>query len=293
MKRRSIRFAIVAAVPLVVVELLLLTLRPDEPGRVGANSTPVNPKATSHVFPFTNDTGQQATDLHITFSSPIEKPSVTTQPSDCDASDPTGPEITQPADDQMAAVWSVKCIDPLAGAGSTVMIKVFSKDPGVEPVSWTWTNHGTPIPTITPESTVTTTPSASPSTTASPSVTVTPETPTSTPDTPTSTPDTPTSTNTPVTPTNTPAVPPTNTYTNTPPSTNTPGPQPKICGDVDLTKSVTSIDAALVLQFSASLLDALRNPRNADVNADNQITSIDSLLILQHVAGLLPELDCA
>lgn len=94
-------------------------------------------------------------------------------------------------------------------------------------------------------------------------------------------------------PTNTPAVP-TNTYTNTPPPTNPPGtPQPKICGDVDLTKSVTSVDAALVLQFSGGLLDSLQNMRNADVNADNQITSIDALLILQHTAGLLPNLNCA
>ena len=112
-------------------------------------------------FPFTNNTVRQATDLHVTFSSPIEKATVTTQPPACDESDPLGPEITQPTDESFAAVWSAKCINPLAGAGSTVTIRVFSKEP-VESVSVTWTKNDVTIPTITQTVEVTTTPSPSP-----------------------------------------------------------------------------------------------------------------------------------
>ena len=78
--RVSTHAALLATLPLIVVGLVLWTLSPEGPRGVQANSTPVNPEAVSLDFPFTNDTGQPATDLHVTFSSPIEKATVTTQP---------------------------------------------------------------------------------------------------------------------------------------------------------------------------------------------------------------------
>ena len=58
-------------------------------------------------------------------------------------------------------------------------------------------------------------------------------------------------------------------------------------GDVDCGGTVNSIDAALVLQFSAGLLHSLSCPLNGDMNGDGHINSIDAALILQHVAGLI------
>ena len=107
---------------------------------------------------------------------------------------------------------------------------------------------------------------------------VTPETPTNTPLPPT------------LTPTSTP-VPPTLTPTNTPvPPTPTATEEPALTGDVNNDASITSVDALLVLQYVANLLEALANLGNADVNADGNIDSVDAALILQHVAGLLPSL---
>jgi hypothetical protein len=109
---------------------------------------------------------------------------------------------------------------------------------------------------------------------------------------------TPTST---PTPTFTPV--PTNTPTNTPvpPSptpiiivaTPTPGPA-KACGDVNDDGEVNAIDAQLILQFKAALLDELENPESADVNNSGDITSVDAALILQLEAGFIgPEdLNC-
>ena len=281
-----LRFALLAALPLIVVGLALWTLSPEGPRGVQANSTPVNPEAVSMDFPFTNNTGLPASDLHVTFSGPVEKPAVTTQPEACDA-DPSGPPDIVHEDNFVQAFWSIKCIDPLAGPEGTVTIKVFSKDP-VEPVSVTWTKDGSPLATITQTVEVTTTPSPSPSASPSPSPTL--ETPTATPETPTNTPVTPTNT---TPPTNTPARP-TSTYTNTPPPTNTPGtPMPqKRCGDVNLDQNITSVDATLVLQFVAGLTNSVPNMRNADVNADGAITSIDAVLMLQFTAGLLSQLNC-
>jgi len=62
----------------------------------------------------------------------------------------------------------------------------------------------------------------------------------------------------------------------------------KVCGDVDLSGAATSIDALLVLQFSAVRIDSLANESNADVNSDRSIDSRDAALILQVEAGLLP-----
>jgi CSLREA domain-containing protein len=58
-------------------------------------------------------------------------------------------------------------------------------------------------------------------------------------------------------------------------------------GDVDCNRIVNSIDAALILQYSAGLLGSLRCAENADTNHDARVNSIDSALILQYVAGLI------
>ena len=60
-------------------------------------------------------------------------------------------------------------------------------------------------------------------------------------------------------------------------------PQP---GDVDCSLEVNSIDAALVLQYTAGLLERLDCQFLADVNFDGTIDSRDALIILQVVAGL-------
>ena len=114
-------------------------------------------------------------------------------------------------------------------------------------------------------------------------------TPTHTPiDTPSPTPTatgTPTSTASP-TPTDTPT--PTDSPTPTSTATRTPTPTPvRRHGDVNCDATVSTVDAALILQLVARLINALPCHDNADVNGDGRIDSIDSLLILQLVAGLL------
>lgn len=64
--------------------------------------------------------------------------------------------------------------------------------------------------------------------------------------------------------------------------------QEKHLGDVDCSMEVSSIDAALVLQFDAQLLNALQCPELADISGDDRSNSLDALLILQLVAGLKP-----
>lgn len=78
---------------------------------------------------------------------------------------------------------------------------------------------------------------------------------------------------------------------------STPGPiatptatSPARPGDVDCSSAVTSIDAALILQFDARLLASLRCAQNSDVNADGRTNSIDASLILQYSAGLIDQL---
>ncbi len=53
---------------------------------------------------------------------------------------------------------------------------------------------------------------------------------------------------------------------------------------------VDSIDALVVLQYSAGLIVSKPCSASADVNRDGSIDALDASLILQHVAGLLPDL---
>ena len=61
----------------------------------------------------------------------------------------------------------------------------------------------------------------------------------------------------------------------------------QLIGDADCSSEVSSIDAALVLQYDAGLIERLDCQFAADVNFDGNIDSRDALLILQDVAGLL------
>ena len=77
------------------------------------------------------------------------------------------------------------------------------------------------------------------------------------------------------------------------PPTCTPTPTPTpvgVSGDVDCSGAVTSIDAALILQFIAALTDSLPCEILADVNANGSVDAIDATLILQFVAGLIGSL---
>lgn len=61
----------------------------------------------------------------------------------------------------------------------------------------------------------------------------------------------------------------------------------KVPGNVDCTGGAGTIDAALVLQRDAGLIDTLPCSGNADVNGDGRVDALDALLILQFVAGLI------
>lgn len=65
---------------------------------------------------------------------------------------------------------------------------------------------------------------------------------------------------------------------------------PQASGDVNEDGSANSVDAALILQFDAALLDELPNADRADVNLDEIINPIDATLILQFDAGFLDSL---
>ncbi|MBI4570386.1 MAG: hypothetical protein HY723_00415, partial [Chloroflexi bacterium] len=79
---------------------------------------------------------------------------------------------------------------------------------------------------------------------------------------------------------------PTRTPASTP--TRTPTPRPAANGDVNKDGRTNSIDATIVLQHSAGLIDSIN--ANADVNQDGRVTSVDATLILQFDAGLIPSL---
>ena len=68
------------------------------------------------------------------------------------------------------------------------------------------------------------------------------------------------------------------------PVTPTPTPTRRY-GDANKDGNVNSIDAALVLQYSAGLLTSVN--ANADASNNGQINAIDATLILQYVAGLI------
>lgn len=59
-------------------------------------------------------------------------------------------------------------------------------------------------------------------------------------------------------------------------------------GDVNADGEINSIDAALVLKYSAGMADL---PENADVNYDSSVNSIDASLILKYSAGLIKEFE--
>ena len=61
-------------------------------------------------------------------------------------------------------------------------------------------------------------------------------------------------------------------------------------GDVDCSGVVTSVDAVLILQLDAALIDSLSCQSLADVSGDGAATAIDAALILQLTAGLLDAL---
>jgi hypothetical protein len=83
----------------------------------------------------------------------------------------------------------------------------------------------------------------------------------------------------------------------TPVATITPTPTPtqpaKECGDVNLDGGVDAIDAQLVLQYVAALIEELSGMPSADTDGDGSIASTDALLILQFTAGLLDTKTCA
>jgi len=71
-----------------------------------------------------------------------------------------------------------------------------------------------------------------------------------------------------------------------PPPTPTPG----LLGDAGCDGAVNSIDATLVLQLDAGLIDSLACAENGDVNGDRSVNSLDAALILQFDAGLIGSL---
>lgn len=131
---------------------------------------------------------------------------------------------------------------------------------------------GKPTPTRT--ATRTQTPSATPAVTATTTSTATSQaTPSYTPS------NTPTRTRTPS---------PIPNNTNTP--TRTPVTPSGANGDVDCDERVTALDAALILQLIAALIDSVPCPDSVDVNHDGGIDPVDAALVLQFVAGLIPSL---
>ena len=61
-------------------------------------------------------------------------------------------------------------------------------------------------------------------------------------------------------------------------------------GDFDCDVQANSIDAALILQLSASIISALPCEDVADVSHDGSVNAVDATLILQYAAGILDSL---
>ena len=82
------------------------------------------------------------------------------------------------------------------------------------------------------------------------------------------------------------------TGTPAPTSTGTPAPSPTatpevLLGDVNCDGTLTSVDALLILQLVARLLQTLPCLEDGDIDEDGAITALDAVRILQHSAGLL------
>jgi glucose/arabinose dehydrogenase len=106
--------------------------------------------------------------------------------------------------------------------------------------------------------------------------------------TPDETPATPLPTPTPTPTSIGPTATPTSSPPATPTATSTPG--AGLVGDVNCDGLVNSIDAAIVLQFSAGLFLYLPCAGAADVDENGTVNAIDAALILQLVAGLIGHL---
>jgi hypothetical protein len=76
------------------------------------------------------------------------------------------------------------------------------------------------------------------------------------------------------------------TPSRTPTPTATPTPVP-LAGDANCQGDVNAIDATVVLQFSAGLLNSLPCRENADANANGVVDPVDAALILQFTAGII------
>lgn len=59
-----------------------------------------------------------------------------------------------------------------------------------------------------------------------------------------------------------------------------------LAGDVDRDGRTNSVDATLILQLEAALIDTISSPRGADLNADSSIDSVDAHLVLALEAGI-------
>lgn len=58
-------------------------------------------------------------------------------------------------------------------------------------------------------------------------------------------------------------------------------------GDADCDGELSAVDATLILQQSAELLDEVPCPDGADQNGDGQVNAVDAAIVLQEVAGLI------
>jgi hypothetical protein len=63
--------------------------------------------------------------------------------------------------------------------------------------------------------------------------------------------------------------------------------EPPFLGDADCSDAVSSIDAAVTLQYDATLSASVPCPESADASVDDRITAIDATLMLQMSAGLI------
>ncbi|MEX0787015.1 MAG: dockerin type I repeat-containing protein [Dehalococcoidia bacterium] len=61
----------------------------------------------------------------------------------------------------------------------------------------------------------------------------------------------------------------------------------KKLGDADCNGELTAIDAILILQYGAEMIDTLPCLDLADANGDGQVNSVDAAIVLQTVAGLI------